>query len=75
MTQFAKELEELRSTYLHALPAKVKRATKAWQQLTRMEWDAGFFKNVYRLFHNIAGGAGTYGYLAISSQARAVLCV
>lgn len=72
-TQFSKELEALRTAYLSALPAKVNLAQKAWLDMDIKNWDAQRFKNVYRLFHNIAGGAGTYGLAKISAQVRGVL--
>ena len=41
--------------------------------MDRQEWDRNSYKQVYRLIHNIAGGAGTYGLTSISSQARVIL--
>lgn len=73
VVQFSRKLEELRNTYLKALPGKVRIAQKAWMKVDRQNWDEEVYKQVYRLLHNIAGGAGTYGLTSISSQARVIL--
>ena len=70
---FQKELDELRMAYLQAIPDKVRLVKKAWQLLDFTDWDKEQFKNVYRLIHNLAGGAGTYGFSAISNQARTIM--
>ena len=71
--QFTRELEILRSAYLEALPEKVSRVQKAWQSLDIKQWDQSAYQSVYRLIHNLAGGAGTYGLLSITRQAKDVL--
>ena len=73
ISQFSRELEKLRNAYLEALPQKIRIAQKAWLKMDSQNWDANDFKQVYRLFHNIAGGAGTYGIMSISMHARMVL--
>ena len=71
--KFARELEELRIAYLQTLPDKSRLIKKAWHSLDFENWDVNQFKSVYRLVHNLAGGAGTYGFLAISSHARMIM--
>ena len=70
---FEKELNELRLAYLQTIPDKIRLLKKAWQLLDFTVWDSEQFKNVCRLVHNLAGGAGTYGFSAISNQARAIM--
>ncbi len=72
-SQFTRELDELRSVYLKALPEKVRLIGKAWRSLDTSNWDATDYKAVYRLLHNLAGGAGTYGLSSITRQARSLL--
>lgn len=72
-TEFTKELHELRNAYLQALPDKVRLVQRAWQTLDPSNWDQAAYKSVYRLVHNLAGGAGIYGLNAISKQARTIL--
>ncbi len=71
--QFERELEELRTAYLTALPEKINLVQKAWSSLDLNEWDPAAYQAVYRLIHNLAGGAGTYGLTSITHQARSVL--
>ncbi len=72
-SKFAKELEELRNAYLQTLPQKVQLVQKAWQALDVSEWDPAAYQAVYRLIHNLAGGAGTYGFTSITQEARKIL--
>lgn len=71
--QFTKELDDLHSAYLQALPSKVRLVQKAWHTIDLSNWDQAAYKSVYRLVHNLAGGAGTYGLNSISKQARVIL--
>ena len=73
MTHFEEELRSLRNAYLSVLPEKVNLVHKAWHSLDFTEWDPAAYKSVYRLIHNLAGGAGTYGLHRVSQQARAIL--
>ena len=72
-SNFARELEELRSAYLQTLPQKVEVVQQAWEALNAEQWNPADYESVYRLIHNLAGGAGTYGFTAITAEARKIL--
>ena len=66
-------MEALRTTYIQALPEKIRRVQCAWRALEADRWDEEAYNVVYHMIHNLAGGAGTYGFTEISLQARNTL--
>ena len=72
-SRFSQELDDLRAAYLEALPDKVQRIQRAWSTIDVAEASEETYKGFYRLIHNLAGGAGMYGFSGVSAQARAIL--
>jgi|SRR6185436_16208533 len=65
------QLEKLKKKYGRELPEKVSRMEAALAALQSQPWQEEAATTAYRSVHSLAGSSGTYGYLEISTSARA----
>lgn len=65
--------DSLRSLYLSQIDAKLHRLQLALSACERFPREERHIRDVYRLFHNLAGSAGCYGFPQVSCIAQEVV--
>lgn len=64
------KFQPLRDAYAAALPGRIARICDAWTRLDGVGAEAVDWPELQRLVHTISGSAGTFGFHAVSDQAR-----
>lgn len=68
-TDLEKRLKQLRDTYVKQLPAKFDELLGIWQALQK-KWNWDEVAQLHRLIHGLSGSGGSFGFDALSKQAR-----
>jgi diguanylate cyclase (GGDEF)-like protein len=64
------ELKALRETYIAQLPRKFEQLEECWNSLRENPSDLNQLKNLHLLVHRLTGSGATYGFSALSEEAR-----
>lgn len=65
------QLEKLKKKYGLGLPDKISQIEASLATLMAGPWEEQVSTTAYRQVHSLAGSSGTYGYMEISTLARA----
>lgn len=66
---FEENLKRLKDQYAKQLPEKVKTIMDDWQNI-KMQWNQDLLTHLHRNVHSLIGTSGTFGFSALSIQAR-----
>ncbi len=65
-------LEDLRARYTARLQEKIAQIDAVWHGLGRSAWNTESAQTLQRMAHNLVGSGATFGFLTISTRARAL---
>ncbi len=66
---FEENLKRLKEQYANQLPEKIKAIQDDWQQV-KITWAQDTITQLHRNVHSLIGTSGTFGFSALSTQAR-----